>query len=136
MEEIKNQLQTKVERRAHPRFPADFPVLAYPYYTDGEVGPPIAGQCRDISEGGIRIASPVPIRASQIYVEFKDLDDVAGSAVLVQITRTGQDSGGEEFITVGRFRASARSGGWARKALHSPFWHVADATVRETAHLI
>jgi PilZ domain len=106
-DEIKNQLQNKVERRAQPRFPADFPVLAYPYYTDGEVGPPIAGQCRDISQGGIRFASPLPIRTSQIYLEFKDLDDVAGLAVLVQILRTGQEPGGREFITVGRFGASA-----------------------------
>jgi eukaryotic-like serine/threonine-protein kinase len=107
MDEIKNQLHNMVERRAHPRFPADFPVLAYPYYTDGEVGTPIAGQCRDISEGGIRFAAPLPIRTSQIYLEFKDLEQVAGSAVLVQIIRTGQQPGGREFVMAGRFGASA-----------------------------
>ncbi len=107
MNEIDNQLHNKVERRAHTRFPADFPVLAYPYYTDGEVGAPVAGQCRDISEGGIRFVSPLPIRTSQIYLEFKDLDHVAGSAVLVQIIRTGQEPGGREFVTAGRFGGSA-----------------------------
>jgi hypothetical protein len=107
MDEIRNQLHNMVERRAHPRFPADFPVLAYPYYTDGEVGTPVAGQCRDISEGGIRFASPLPIRTSQIYLEFKDLDQVAGSAVLVQIIRTGQEPDGREFVTAGRFGAGA-----------------------------
>jgi eukaryotic-like serine/threonine-protein kinase len=107
IEEIKHQLQNKVERRAHPRFPADFLVLAYPYYTDGDVGAPVAGQCRDISEGGIRFASLELIRCSQIYVEFKDLDPVAGSAVLVQIIRTGQEPNGREFFTVGRFGTSA-----------------------------
>jgi len=107
MDEIKDQLQNKVERRVHPRFPADFPVLAYPYYTDGEFGAPVAGQCRDISEGGIRFASPLPIRTSQIYLEFKEMDQVAGSAVLVQIIRTGQEPGGREFVMAGRFGASA-----------------------------
>ena len=82
-------------------------MLAYPYYTDGEVGTPVVGQCRDISEGGIRFVSPEPIRTGQIYVEFKDIDDVAGSAVLVQIIRTGQEPGGQEFVTVGRFGADA-----------------------------
>jgi eukaryotic-like serine/threonine-protein kinase len=107
MDEIKNQLHNKVERRTHPRFPAGFPVLAYPYYTDGEVGAPVAGQCRDISEGGIRFTSPLPIRTSNIYIEFKDLDHLAGSAVLVQVIRSGQEPGGREFVTVGRFGAGA-----------------------------
>jgi serine/threonine protein kinase len=106
MDEIKNQLQTKVERRAHPRFAADFQVLAYPYYTDGEVGTPVSGQCRDISEGGIRFVSPMPIRASQIYVQFKDLDDLAGTAILVQTIRTGRGADGQEFVTAGRFGVS------------------------------
>jgi serine/threonine protein kinase len=107
MEEIKNQLQTRVERRAHHRFPADFQVLAYPFYADGEIDTPVAGQCRDISEGGIRFVSATPIRAGQIYVQFKDVDEVGGSAVLVQIIRTGQEAGGQEFFTVGRFGAGA-----------------------------
>lgn len=105
MDDVKRQLETKVERRAHPRFPADFPVLAYPFYTDGEVDTPVVGQCRDISEGGLRFVSPVPIRAGQVYVEFKDPDHVAGSAVLVQVIRTGQDPERGEFVTAGRFEA-------------------------------
>jgi serine/threonine protein kinase len=107
MDAVTRQLQTRVERRAHRRFPADFPVLVYPYYADGEVDTPVAGQCRDISEGGIRIVSALPIRAGQIYIEFKEPAHVVGSAVLAQVVRTGQDSDAGEFVTAGRFGATA-----------------------------
>ena len=107
MDEVKNQLENKVERRVHTRFPINVPILAYPYYTDGEIDAPIPGQCRDISEGGLRFASPLQVRSDLIYVEFQGIEDVAESAVLLKVIRSGQDPGGEEFITVGRFGASA-----------------------------
>jgi hypothetical protein len=83
------------------------PILAYPYYTDGEIDAPIPGQSRDISEGGLRFASPLQVRSDLIYVEFQGIEDVAESAVLLKVIRSGQDPGRKEFNTVGRFGASA-----------------------------
>jgi serine/threonine protein kinase len=105
--EIKAQLQNLAERRLHPRFRTSFPLLVYPLYPDGIVGSPIGGSCRDISLSGIRLHTSVPIRTERIYVEFHQLQPLAGQAVYVRVLRTSQDAGTQGTITCGRFHHRA-----------------------------
>ena len=104
MEEIRSLLQNLEERRRYPRFPAAFPVFVYPRYSDGVVGAPISGQCRDVSAGGVRFVTPTPVRTEWIFLEFKDIRAVAGLAILVRTLRTWQDNGGQGSVTSGQFR--------------------------------
>jgi serine/threonine protein kinase len=101
--EIKAQLQNLAERRIHPRFPTNFPVLVYPLYPDGVVGSPIGGTCRDVSLSGIRLHTSAPIRTERIYVEFHQFQELNGQAIYVRVLRTSQDAETQGTITSGRF---------------------------------
>jgi hypothetical protein len=57
-----------------------------------------------VSAGGVRFATPAPARTERLFVEFLDVEAVAGLAVYVRVLRTGPDPGGEGAVTVGRFR--------------------------------
>jgi hypothetical protein len=104
LDDVKCLLQNQDERRAHPRYPASFPVRVFPLYSDGDVGPPIAGRCEDISMGGVRIAIPAPIRTQRMFVEFQEVGTVAGLAVYARHLRTHTAPEGKGAIAVCRFR--------------------------------
>ncbi len=104
LDQIRTQLNNLAERRAHPRYPTDFPVRVYPLYPDGEIGLPIGGRCRDISLGGMRLLTTTPIRTERLYVEFHEIEHVRNSAVYVRVVRTSQDVESQGAITGGRFR--------------------------------
>jgi hypothetical protein len=104
VEAVRNQLQNQSERRVHPRFQTELPILAYPLYPDGFVGAPIGGTCKDISVSGIRLITSVPIRTERFYVEFHELQPLAGLAVYVRVVRTMQDKETQGTLTTGRFK--------------------------------
>jgi eukaryotic-like serine/threonine-protein kinase len=104
VDQIRGHLQNLAERRAYPRVQADLPIRVYPLYPDGIVGPPIGGRCQDISLGGLRFITPVPIRTERIYVEFHEVEPVSGQAIYVRVLRNKQDIEMQGTITAGRFR--------------------------------
>jgi hypothetical protein len=107
VDEIRNQLQNLAERRAHPRIPAEFPLLVYPLYPDGIIGSPIGGTCRDVSLGGIKLSTSAPIRTERIYIEFHQFQPLNGQAIYVRVLRTTQDPETLATITSGRFHSKA-----------------------------
>jgi serine/threonine protein kinase len=104
LEDIRAVLQNLDERRRDPRFAVRFPVRVYPLYSDGVVGEPISGECRDVSGGGVQFVTRVPVRTERLFVEFEGVQAVAGQAVLVGVVRTWHDNGGQVALTAGRFR--------------------------------
>jgi hypothetical protein len=106
LDQIRGALQNLAERRAHPRITVDFAIRVYPLYPDGIIGLPVAGRVRDLSAGGVRFVTPTPVRTERVYVEFPEVEGVAGLAGYVRLLRTSQDVGGEGVVTVGRFRTS------------------------------
>ncbi len=111
MGEIRGILQNVDERRAHPRYPVDFPVRVFPLYSDGVIGPPIDGRCQDLAVGGVRFVTPEPVPAGRIFVEFPGVRDVAGFAIYVRVLRAGLGPDGKGVSTVGRFPIRGGSGG-------------------------
>lgn len=105
LDQIRRQLQNVEERRSCQRVAAAFPLRVYPLYSDGVVGSPIAGACRDVSEGGVRFVTPLPVRTEQMYLEFHEVAAVAGLAILIRTVRTSADPGGAGEVTAGRFHA-------------------------------
>lgn len=104
MEHIRGQLQNIDERRAHPRYPTDMAVTVYPLYPDGQFGPGIAGQCLDVSLGGLRFHTTTPIQVERLFVEFPDVKDVRGLTIYIRSLRTWKDRDSAGHCNVGRFR--------------------------------
>ncbi|HSQ56593.1 MAG TPA: hypothetical protein VLM40_12695, partial [Gemmata sp.] len=109
LDEIRMQLQNQDERRAFPRFPARFPIRIFPLYSDGEIGPPVAGHCEDVSMGGVRVKTLAPVRTERMFVEFQEVGTVAGLAVYAKHLRTLAAPTGQGFFTVCRFRISTNT---------------------------
>jgi eukaryotic-like serine/threonine-protein kinase len=103
LSQIRSQLQNLEERRIHPRYPADFPILVHPLFPDGQVGDAISGRCRDVSLGGVRFVTPVPIDTERIFLEFPSIPAVRDRAVYVRLLRSTHESGNQGVCTVGRF---------------------------------
>jgi hypothetical protein len=103
LEQIRRQFQNVDERRSRQRFAATFPLRVYPLYSDGVVGAPIAGECRDVSEDGVRFVTPLPVRTEQLYLEFLQVTAVSGFAILLRTIRAGIDASGAGEFTAGRF---------------------------------
>ena len=104
LDQIRSLLQNVEERRKDERHAATNTLVVYPQYSDGVVGKPIGGICRDVSVEGIRFITPVPVRTDRMYLEIKDVSAVSGLAILVRTLRTHLDAGGQGFTTVGLFR--------------------------------
>ncbi|HXD87725.1 MAG TPA: serine/threonine-protein kinase [Urbifossiella sp.] len=102
MEQLRGDLQNLEERRRHPRYPFDAPVLVFPQYSDGVVDQPIPGVCRDICQGGVRFLASKPVRTDRAYIEFKGIESVLRVAILVKLARTTYEADGA--LTVARFR--------------------------------
>jgi serine/threonine protein kinase len=104
LDQIRTVLQNVDERRKFPRFPTEFPILAYPHYSDGMVGQPISGTCRDVSEGGVRFVTGEPLRTERAYLVFQEPASLAENAMLVHLLRSTPNTGSPGTVTVARFR--------------------------------
>jgi len=104
LDEICKALQNVAERREHPRFPADFPIRVYPQYSDGMVGVPLIGTCRDVSEAAVRFVTPEPVRT---YIVFQEPAALADAAILVHLMRSTPDAGSPATVSVAKFRSDA-----------------------------
>jgi hypothetical protein len=102
LESIRHELENVRERRAHPRFPASFPVRVYLVYPDGVVEGPVGGGCEDVSAGGIRFVTPTPVPTEQMYLEFPGMLPVAGQGLLAGLLRVRPDAE-KRYVAVGQF---------------------------------
>jgi hypothetical protein len=102
LEGIQRQLGNISERRKHPRFPAEFPVVVYPMRGDGRIDAPLAGRCRDVSAGGLALRLGATPPAKYVYVVFEGVRATAGLALLFEVIRTRREEDG--ILVTGRYR--------------------------------
>ena len=99
---IQRTLNNVEERRKHPRIPATFPLVIYPFHSDGRVEAPIRSICHDVSVGGLAMFCPTKPLAKYAYVAFEEVPGIAGLAVLLQIIRC--ELVHDEVFVTGRYR--------------------------------
>jgi hypothetical protein len=102
LEGIQRHLGNISERRQHPRFPAEFPVLVYPMHGDGRIDAPLSGRCRDVSAGGVALRLGAVPPTKYAYVAFEGARATAGLALLTEVVRTRRD--GDGILATGRYR--------------------------------
>ena len=102
MAAIRSQLANIEDRRKHPRVAADFAVTLYPIHSAGGVDTPIPGRVRDVSIGGICVATGAPLQTKYAYAVFEEYADAAPFAILVRFLRS--HSTGREYVLGGQFR--------------------------------
>jgi serine/threonine protein kinase len=106
LEEIRTQLQNQIERRAHPRYPATFPIRVFPLFPDGRIGAPIAGQCEDVGLGGLRFVTPTRVPTERLYVEVQQVAAVTDHALYTRLLRTTPAPNSRGLVSVCRFKTA------------------------------
>jgi hypothetical protein len=106
IEEIRTQLQNQVERRAHPRYVAKFPIRVFPLYPDGRIGAPIEGQCEDVCLGGVRFVTPTRVPTERLYIEFQQVAAVADHALYTRLLRSTPGPNSRGVVSVCRFKTA------------------------------
>ncbi|MBN9521505.1 protein kinase [bacterium] len=99
---VREQLGNVPERRKHPRYAADFPVVVFPVHHDGRVETPLSGRCRDVSAGGLALTLGTAPTTKYAYVSFEDVRGTSGLAVLAQVIRSAREGNG--VLVAGRYR--------------------------------
>jgi hypothetical protein len=102
LEEVRRQLNNFPDRRKHPRFPADFPIMIFPLHSDFRVDAPVSGRCENVSAGGLALRIPAPLSTKYAYVTFDGVMGTTGLALLLQMIRMDRQEGGV-FVT-GKYR--------------------------------
>lgn len=100
---VRGALENVRERRAHPRYPAGFPVRVHPVRPDGSIGPGEDGLCEDVSAGGALVLTRATVPGERVYLEFRTVEGVAGYALLAAVARAARDRDGH--LTACQFRA-------------------------------
>ncbi len=99
---VREQLGNVPERRKHPRFTAEFPVVVFPVQHDGRVETPLNGRCRDVSAGGLALVLGTAPPTKYAYVSFEGVRGTSGLAVLLQVIRSTRE--GDGVYVTGRYR--------------------------------
>ncbi len=99
---VRRELKNVEDRRRHARMAAKFAVTLYPIHGDGGVDVAIHGRCRDVSVGGICVATESPLATKYAYAAFDGVGPTAGQAILVRFSRS--QPGNRECLTGGQYR--------------------------------
>jgi serine/threonine protein kinase len=94
LESARQHLQNLREQRAVTRWPFAAPVHVYPVLADGTRARVLAGSCRDVSRGGIRLALPCAPGAPRAYFHFPGLPELAEFALLAEFLRVREEQDG------------------------------------------
>jgi serine/threonine protein kinase len=86
--DIRRELMNVEDRRKHPRVKADYSLTLYPIHSDGGIDRAILARCRDVSLGGLCVATDSPIPTRYCFAAFDGIGPVAGQAILVRFLRT------------------------------------------------
>jgi hypothetical protein len=89
--QARDQLQNVGEKRADTRWPSSARVHVYPVGSDGEIGKPVEGTCRDISPHGLRFSVDHPPAPGYAYLHFPQAPGLAGFVLLGRIVRVCSD---------------------------------------------
>lgn len=99
---VRRELKNVEDRRKHPRLPANFGITLYPIHGDGGIDTPVIARCRDVSLGGISVATEVAFQTKYVYAAFEGVGMVAGQSILVRWVRS--QPVGREIISGGYYR--------------------------------
>lgn len=102
MTDVRQELRNVDDRRKHPRVATTFPVTLYPVHSVGGIDLPQHGRCRDVSLGGICVATDGAIPTKYAYAVFECLPDLAEYAILIRFLRS--QAFGKETVHGGQFR--------------------------------
>jgi hypothetical protein len=86
--EIRRELKNVEDRRKHPRVAAGFAVTLYPIHSDGGIDVPLHCRCRDVSLGGLCLATDAPPPTKYHFAAFDEVELTSGQAILVRLVRT------------------------------------------------
>jgi len=104
IEAMRLEIGNVADRRRAPRITASYRMIVHPLHSDGRVEPPVVGQCRDVSTGGVAFTVPAPLKVRYAYVEFSGALSAAGLAILVKLIRSESIAPGGEHLYGGPFR--------------------------------
>ena len=74
----------------------------YPIHSAGGIDEPLLGVCRDVSLGGICVATDAPLTTKYAYGVFDDIEETAGFAILIRFLRSTVS--GRDCLLGGQFR--------------------------------
>lgn len=101
--DVRRELRNVDDRRKHPRVAANFAVTLYPIHGDGGIDVPVHARCRDVSLGGLCVASDAPMPTKYVFATFDGVGATAGQAILVRIVRV--QTANRECLSGGQYRA-------------------------------
>ena len=90
--DVRRELGNVHDRRKHPRIAFEHALTLYPIHSDGRIGRPRTGQCRDVSPSGIGFTVAHKLYTRYIYAAFDDLAEVADQAILLRLIRLQRGS--------------------------------------------
>ena len=88
MTQLRRELKNVEDRRRHQRIPASLMVTLYPIHGDGGIDVAIHARCRDISFGGLCVATDAQLPTKYAYAAFDGISMTAGQAILVRFLRS------------------------------------------------
>jgi hypothetical protein len=101
--QVRRELKNVDDRRRHHRVAASFMVTLYPIHSDGGIDVAIHARCRDVSLGGLCLATDCPLPTKYSYAAFDGVGLTAGQAILVRFLRS--QAVNREVQSGGQYRA-------------------------------
>jgi serine/threonine protein kinase len=86
--DVRRELANVQDRRRHPRVAAGLGLTVHPLHSDGHADPAVTGGCLDVSAGGVAFTTKEPLATKYAYLEFADVPEAAGLAILTRVIRT------------------------------------------------
>ncbi len=100
--QVRRELKNVDDRRKHPRIAANFQATLYPIHGDGGIDVPVHARCRDVSLGGLCVATDAPLPTRYAYATFDGIGPTAGQAILVRFLRS--QAVNRECVSGGQYR--------------------------------
>lgn len=100
--DVRRELKNVEDRRKHPRVACTLAVTLYPIHSHGGIDLPIHARCRDVSLGGVCVATDSPLPTKYCFATFDGVGMIAGQAILVRFLRT--QAVNRECISGGQYR--------------------------------
>lgn len=100
--DVRRELRNVEDRRKHPRVAATFGATLYPIHGDGGIEAPVHARCRDVSLGGVCVATDAPLPTKYLFAAFDGVGPTAGQAILIRVVRV--QTVNRECLSGGFFR--------------------------------
>jgi hypothetical protein len=100
--DVRHALRNVEDRRKHPRVAAGFGATLYPIHGDGGIDAAVLARVKDVSLGGLCVATDAPLPTKYVYAAFDAAGPAAGCALLVRLLRA--QVAGRECVSGGQYR--------------------------------